>query len=125
VAARRAVVAYGKAVGPPTRLEAATVRQVLGPEVGGRVLADPAWPALAAQLRLLERQSLDPRRALADAAARRELGSARSVAATLHHRLTRAASRPAEPASAPPRVTRPAPDRSQSAVPGRGRVRGR
>ncbi len=121
VAARRAVAAYGKAVGPPTRLEAATVRQVLGPEVGGRVLAEPAWPALAAQLRLLERQGLDPRRALADAAARRELGSARSVAATLQHRLTRAASRPAEQASAPPRVTRPAPDRSQPAVPGRGR----
>jgi hypothetical protein len=51
------------------------------------VLADPAWPALAAQLRRIEAGGVDAGRALSPALQSRELFTAKSVAQVLHHRL--------------------------------------
>ncbi|PJE97101.1 mobilization protein [Streptomyces carminius] len=51
------------------------------------VLADPAWPALRTRLVEIERSGEDPAEVLATVAARRELGSADSVAEVLSWRL--------------------------------------
>lgn len=51
------------------------------------VLADPAWPALRTRLTQIERDGEDPADVLATVAARRELGTADSVAEVLTWRL--------------------------------------
>ncbi|MEU2380314.1 relaxase/mobilization nuclease domain-containing protein [Streptomyces misionensis] len=65
---------------------AGVVQQAL-PEHAREVLADPAWPALRARLAEVERTGEDPADVLATVAARRELGSADSVAEVLTWRL--------------------------------------
>jgi len=86
--AARGAGRLGAFAGTPTPRDVAHLVAALGPERAAAVAAEPAWPALAAQLRLLERQGLDAGAELRRAAGRRELGSADSVAAVLHYRLT-------------------------------------
>ncbi|WP_175488430.1 hypothetical protein [Streptomyces qinglanensis] len=57
------------------------------PEHAERVLADPAWPALAASLTEAERGGHRPRQVLAEAASRRELDSADRPAEVLNWRI--------------------------------------
>lgn len=57
------------------------------PEHAERVLADPAWPALAATLAEAERGGHRPRQVLAESAARRELDSADRPAEVLNWRI--------------------------------------
>ena len=63
------------------------VHDTLGPLLAQRVTDDPVWPVLAAQLRRLEEGGINSRQLLAEVAASRELGTATSPAAVLHHRL--------------------------------------
>ncbi|MFE0845874.1 hypothetical protein [Streptomyces rochei] len=65
----------------------AGVLQEAVPEHVRAVLADPAWPALRTRLVAVEKAGDDPVEVLAAVAARRELGSADSVAEVLTWRL--------------------------------------
>ncbi|MGW3253500.1 relaxase/mobilization nuclease domain-containing protein [Streptomyces fungicidicus] len=65
----------------------AGVLQEAVPEHARAVLADPAWPALRTRLAAVEKAGDDPAEVLAAVAARRELGSADSVAEVLTWRL--------------------------------------
>ncbi|MGW2181266.1 relaxase/mobilization nuclease domain-containing protein [Streptomyces sp. NPDC001732] len=65
---------------------AGVVQQAL-PERAREVLADPAWPTLRKRLVAVESAGEDPAEVLAAVAARRELGSADSVAEVLTWRL--------------------------------------
>ncbi len=65
--------------------------EVLGPDVGQEMVEDGAWPALAATLAAVGGSGGDVRTALAEAAGRRELASAESVAEVLAWRLQPAA----------------------------------
>ncbi|MFB7740378.1 relaxase/mobilization nuclease domain-containing protein [Streptomyces sp. NPDC056112] len=75
------------------RLAAAGERPMAGvvqqavPSHARAVLADPAWPALRTRLAQIERDGEDPADVLAAVAARRELGTADSVAEVLTWRL--------------------------------------
>jgi hypothetical protein len=71
---------------PESRPMAGTVQEALPAHAGG-ILADPAWPALRARLVEVEEAGEDPGEVLAAVAARRELGSADSVAEVLVWRL--------------------------------------
>jgi hypothetical protein len=71
---------------PGERPMAAVVQQAL-PEHARAVLADAAWPALRTRLAAVEKAGEDPVDVLAAVAARRELGSADSVAEVLTWRL--------------------------------------
>lgn len=74
------------AMSPEARPMAGTVQEAL-PAHAGEILADPAWPALRARLVEVEEAGEDPGEVLAAVAARRELGSADSVAEVLVWRL--------------------------------------
>lgn len=65
----------------------ASVVQQAVPSHARAVLADPAWPALRTRLAQIERDGEDPADVLATVAARRELGTADSVAEVLTWRL--------------------------------------
>ncbi|MDH6577559.1 relaxase/mobilization nuclease domain-containing protein [Kitasatospora sp. MAP5-34] len=69
-----------------TQRFAADVRAAI-PEHAERILADPAWPALATTLAKTESTGRRPRHVLAEAAARRELDTADSPAEVLNWRL--------------------------------------
>ncbi|MEU2098678.1 mobilization protein [Streptomyces globisporus] len=88
--ARRATERKGgvrrAAMSPEARPMAGTVQEAL-PAHAGAILADPAWPALRARLVEVEEAGEDPGEVLAAVAARRELGSADSVAEVLVWRL--------------------------------------
>lgn len=71
---------------PEARPMIGTVQEAL-PAHAGEILADPAWPALRARLVEVEEAGEDPGEVLAAVAARRELGSADSVAEVLVWRL--------------------------------------
>jgi hypothetical protein len=111
--ARRAVSNYSRYAGPPTQAQVDQVRAALTAPHAADVLNDPAWPALAAQLRRMEGSGMNPATTLASAAAARELNSAESIASVLHHRLTTSA-----PASRSTAAVRP-----QQAPPGARRSR--
>jgi hypothetical protein len=68
------------------RLMAAVVQKAL-PGHAREVLTDAAWPALRSRLLAVERGGEDPAEVLAAVAARRELGSAESVAEVLTWRV--------------------------------------
>lgn len=70
------------------------------PELAGRIQAEPGWPALAATLADARQAGHDPAALLADAARRRELGSADSISDVLVWRLRRSAHLPAAPGTA-------------------------
>ncbi|MFK3729916.1 mobilization protein [Streptomyces sp. NPDC088090] len=78
------------------RHHSATVRQAL-PELADRILAEPGWPALAATLAEVQAAGHSPATLLAQAAARRELGTAERVSDVLVWRLRRMAGLPAGP----------------------------
>jgi hypothetical protein len=101
--------------GPPQPAQSQLLTTVLPPPLAEAVRRDPAWPALAARLRQIEASGADTTAALATAGGARELGSARSVAAVLHHRLAVLA----DPASGPatPQGHRPAPQQTRSPRP--------
>jgi hypothetical protein len=86
-AARRALRQYTRFTGAPTAAQVQQVRSALSEHHTADVLADPAWPALAAQMRRLESGGVDPSRALDAAFRSREVGSAQSLAQVLHYRL--------------------------------------
>ena len=65
---------------------AGVLQQAL-PEQATAILADPAWPALRTRLIAVEKTGEDPVEVLSAVAARRELGSADSVAEVLTWRL--------------------------------------
>ncbi|MFC7928454.1 mobilization protein [Streptomyces cinereoruber] len=78
------------------RHHSAAVRQAL-PELADRILAEPGWPALAATLAEVQAAGHSPATLLAQAAARRELGTAERVSDVLVWRLRRMADLPAGP----------------------------
>ncbi|MBC9718409.1 relaxase/mobilization nuclease domain-containing protein [Streptomyces sp. TRM66268-LWL] len=98
---------------PLQRKQTAYLRQAV-PELAGQVLAEPGWYALASTLADVERAGHDPAALLAEAAERRELGTAESISDVLVWRLRRMADLPAdasrlpEHATATPSATRPA-----------------
>ncbi|WP_439943448.1 relaxase/mobilization nuclease domain-containing protein [Streptomyces sp. BBFR115] len=78
------------------RHHSAAVRHAL-PELADRILAEPGWPALAATLAEVQAAGHSPATLLAQAAARRELGTAERVSDVLVWRLRRMADLPADP----------------------------
>ncbi|WP_274031079.1 relaxase/mobilization nuclease domain-containing protein [Streptomyces sp. MMBL 11-1] len=80
------------------RHHSAAVRHAL-PELADRILAEPGWPALAATLAEVQAAGHSPATLLAQAAARRELGTAERVSDVLVWRLRRMADLPAAPDS--------------------------
>ncbi len=94
-----------------TRLDqqSTVVHQAI-PELAGRILAEPGWYALAATLTDAETAGHDPAALLAEATARRELGTADSVSDVLVWRLRRVAELPADTnTTIPGAPTTPAP----------------
>lgn len=85
---------------PRLQQQADTVRAAI-PKLAAQVLAEPGWPALAATLADAEAAGHDPAALLADAAERRELGTAESISDVLVWRLRRAADLPADATSTP------------------------
>ncbi|MFJ9901167.1 relaxase/mobilization nuclease domain-containing protein [Streptomyces sp. NPDC091280] len=80
---------------PLLRKQTTVLREAL-PELAEQILVEPGWYALAATLTDTEAAGHDPTALLADAAARRELGTAESVSDVLVWRLRRAAGLPAD-----------------------------
>jgi N-acyl-D-aspartate/D-glutamate deacylase len=99
---------------PLQRKQTAHLRQAV-PELAGQVLAEPGWYALAATLADVESAGHDPAALLAEAAARRELGTADSISDVLVWRLRRMADLPAD-ASAMPGPTATAPTAGRGAA---------
>lgn len=97
-AALRAARRFAGHAGPPHAYQVAQVRRLLPPEIADVVLKDPAWPALASQMRRLEGSGRNASIALSTALASREIHTATSVAQVLHYRLLQTAH-----ATAPPR----------------------
>ncbi|MER0483194.1 relaxase/mobilization nuclease domain-containing protein [Streptomyces sp. Edi2] len=81
--------------GPLVQRQTSVLREAL-PELAEQILAEPGWYALAATLADAEAAGHDPASLLADAAGRRELGTADSVADVLVWRLRRTADLPAD-----------------------------
>ncbi|MGW9137542.1 hypothetical protein [Streptomyces sp. NPDC055681] len=75
------------------------VRQAL-PEYADRILTDRAWPALTTVLARAESGGHRPVRVLAEAAAKRELGSTQSAAEVLSWRISNQPNRRAQAAMA-------------------------
>ncbi|WP_327352799.1 relaxase/mobilization nuclease domain-containing protein [Streptomyces sp. NBC_01304] len=98
---------------PLQRKQTAYLRQAV-PELAEQVLAEPGWYALASTLADVERAGHDPAALLAEAAERRELGTAESISDVLVWRLRRMADLPADASTLPehttaaPSATRPA-----------------
>ncbi|WP_244419085.1 relaxase/mobilization nuclease domain-containing protein [Streptomyces hygroscopicus] len=80
---------------PLVQRQTSVLRQAL-PELAEQILAEPGWYALAATLADAEAAGHDPASLLADAAERRELGTADSVADVLVWRLRQTADLPAD-----------------------------
>jgi hypothetical protein len=89
---------------PLRQRQTAHLRQGV-PELAGQVLAEPGWHALAATLADAESAGHDPAALLAEAAARRELGTAGSISDVLVWRLRRMADLPADATTMPQHPT--------------------
>ncbi|MDV5145744.1 mobilization protein [Streptomyces sp. SBC-4] len=76
--------------------QAAALRAAM-PELAAQVLAEPGWPSLATTLADAEAAGHTSADLLADAAGRRELGTAESVSDVLLWRVRRTANLPADP----------------------------
>ncbi|WP_374105416.1 hypothetical protein [Streptomyces sp. ISL-36] len=85
---------------PLLQRQAGIVRTAI-PELAEQVLGEPGWPALAATLADAEAAGHDPAALLADAAERRELGTAESISDVLVWRLRRTAELPADATGSP------------------------
>ncbi|MFD4562251.1 relaxase/mobilization nuclease domain-containing protein [Streptomyces sp. NPDC058469] len=86
----------GRNLGRPLLQRQTTVLRQALPDMAEQILAEPGWYALAATLTDAETAGHDPSSLLADAARRRELGTAESVSDVLVWRLRRAAGLPAD-----------------------------
>jgi hypothetical protein len=95
---------------PRLQRQTLVLREAL-PELAEQVLAEPGWYALAATLADAEVAGHDPAALLADAAGRRELGTADSVSDVLVWRLRRSADLPADASTSAPNTTAEAPAR--------------
>jgi len=84
---------------PPQIRYAPLVAAALPEQISQAVLDDPAWPELAAALAQAHQAGTDPGQLLLAVAAQRELGSAKSPAQVLTHRLAHRASTPGAPAA--------------------------
>ncbi|MFF3640423.1 relaxase/mobilization nuclease domain-containing protein [Streptomyces sp. NPDC002564] len=91
---------------PLQRKQAAYLRRAV-PELAEQVLAEPGWYALASTLADVERAGHDPAALLAEAAERRELGTAESISDVLVWRLRRMADLPADASATPPTQDKP------------------
>lgn len=89
---------------PLQRKQTAYLRQAV-PELAEQVLAEPGWYALASTLADVERAGHDPAALLAEAAERRELGTADSISDVLVWRLRRMADLPADASTLPEHTT--------------------
>ncbi|MFD3997455.1 mobilization protein [Streptomyces sp. NPDC058583] len=106
---------------PLMQRQSAAIREAI-PELAEQILAEPGWPALAATLADSEAAGHDPASLLADAAGRRELGTAESISDVLVWRLRRTAGLPADSTEAPA-LTRTSPTPPTAARRGRERPR--
>jgi hypothetical protein len=90
-AARPAIAQLSaRAPSPQAQDRLADAVRVTIPEHAHRILADPAWPALATALSQAESAGISPRRALADLSGQRELDTADCPAEVLVWRLRNA-----------------------------------
>ncbi|MFG2375194.1 relaxase/mobilization nuclease domain-containing protein [Streptomyces sp. NPDC048504] len=89
---------------PLRQRQIAHLRQAV-PELADQILAEPGWHALAATLADVESAGHDPAALLAEAAARRELGTAGSISDVLVWRLRRMADLPADATTMPQHTT--------------------
>lgn len=80
---------------PQLQRQVVLLREAL-PGLAEQILAEPGWSALAATLNDVQAAGYDPVALLADAAQRRELGTAQSVSEVLVWRLRRTAGLPAD-----------------------------
>ncbi|GAA2254544.1 relaxase/mobilization nuclease domain-containing protein [Streptomyces amakusaensis] len=103
----------GRHLALPVQRQQAAIVQAAVPELAGRVLGEAAWPALAATLADAQAAGHDPARLLSEAAGRRELDTADSIAEVLVWRLRRMADLPADSTAMHPAGTR-------STLPSRG-----
>ncbi|MFE0137898.1 mobilization protein, partial [Streptomyces sp. NPDC059037] len=85
---------------PLQRRQVAHLRQAM-PELAEQILAEPGWHALAGTLADVEAAGHEPAALLAEAVARRELGTAESVSDVLVWRLRRLADLPADASAMP------------------------
>ncbi|MGW7539518.1 mobilization protein [Streptomyces sp. NPDC054770] len=97
----------GHRIAPSLRHHHATTVRAALPDLADTVLAEPGWDALAATLADATQAGHNPQVLLAEAAARRELGTADSISDVLVWRLRRMADLPAyAPAPEPTRASR-------------------
>ncbi|MFD3651577.1 relaxase/mobilization nuclease domain-containing protein [Streptomyces cyaneofuscatus] len=91
----------GRRIAPSLRHHHATTVRAALPELAETVLAEPGWDALAAPLADATKAGHNPQALLAEAAARRELGTADSISDVLVWRLRHLAGLPAYAPSTP------------------------
>ncbi|MEW1551778.1 relaxase/mobilization nuclease domain-containing protein [Streptomyces tsukubensis] len=91
----------GRQLALTVQRQQATIVRTTVPELAEQVLGEAAWPALAATLADAQAAGHDPARLLAEAAGRRELDTADSIAEVLVWRLRRIAELPADTTSLP------------------------
>jgi len=89
---------------PPQVRYAPLVVAALPDQISQAVLDDPAWPELAAALAQAHQAGTEPGQLLLAVAGERELGSAKSPAQVLSHRLAQRTPTPAPPAATGPRT---------------------
>ncbi|WP_089100626.1 relaxase/mobilization nuclease domain-containing protein [Streptomyces hyaluromycini] len=85
----------GRRIAPSLRHHHATTVRAALPDLADTVLAEPGWDALAATLADAAQAGHNPQVLLAEAASRRELGTAESISDVLVWRLRRMAGLPA------------------------------
>ncbi|MGN7704988.1 MobF family relaxase [Cellulosimicrobium sp. 22601] len=79
--------AYERLLDPDRDERLSAAARAALPERADELLADPAWPALAARVALHEAAGADPVEVLRGAAEERTLAGAKSLAQVLHHRV--------------------------------------
>ncbi len=89
---------------PPQVRYAPLVVAALPDQISQAVLTDPAWPELAAALAQAQRAGTEPGQLLLAVAGERELGSAKSPAQVLNHRLAHRTPTPGALAATGPRT---------------------
>jgi hypothetical protein len=110
LASRRAVHHFARHAGPVREAQIIQLRSALSRDLAADVLADPAWPALAAQMRRLGAAGTEPSRAVSLALRSREIVTATSIARVLHYRLGSSGFGPSQ--QSPKRGKTPRPHRS-------------
>ena len=91
----------GRRLSQPLRRKQVGHLRAAVPELAEQILAEPGWHALAATLADTESAGHDPAALLAEAAGRRELGTADSISDVLVWRLRRMADLPADATTMP------------------------